>query len=219
MAAFVAVAFALVVALAASRWFPVGIAADIDPDRGVHADWTVLAIGLALTLVFVVAVVAVSSYRAAGFRSAGLSSSTARFVDRVQRRTPVSVGVGTALVMERGRARVNVPIRQAIVGAVVGVVGVVATLTINANLHDAIDHPERAGVTYDIQVFVGDEAPVDTTFEPLLTDFRARPDIAAIAAVQRVLITVDDIGIPTFTVESLHERSGESIAFTLIDGR
>ncbi len=46
--AFVAIGAAVGVlgtALVASRWFPVGLAGRVDPDRGIHADWLVLAPG------------------------------------------------------------------------------------------------------------------------------------------------------------------------------
>jgi predicted lysophospholipase L1 biosynthesis ABC-type transport system permease subunit len=68
LVAIVATVFACVVALVASRWFPVGLARDIDPDPGFHADLLVLGVGVLLTLVFVASVVAVSAYRAVSSR-------------------------------------------------------------------------------------------------------------------------------------------------------
>ncbi|HVJ98187.1 MAG TPA: FtsX-like permease family protein, partial [Acidimicrobiia bacterium] len=215
----VAAVTAIVVAVVASRWFPVGFAAGIDPDRGFHADWLVLGIGVFATVAFVVIVVAATAFRAVQAKPPRRSRRATTFVDGVARRTPVSVGVGTAMVMQRGRARVNVPITQAIVGAVIGVVGVVGTLTINANLRDAVNNPQRAGVTFDVTVMPGDEAGEDTTYAPVEAAIAASDDIDASAEMVRELIPVEGIGVPTFTVDAADSSTGPPIAFTLLDGR
>jgi hypothetical protein len=215
----VAVLVAVAVAMVASRWFPVGLAAGIDPDRGFHADWLVLAIGLFATMLFVATVVVLSAYQAVRVRRVVGGRRTTKFIDSVQRRTPVSVGVGTAMVLERGRPRVNIPIRQAIAGAVIGVVGVVATLTINAQMRDAVAHPERAGVTFDVLAGASDEAAVGASLQPVLDEARASNDVDAFALGVREVITVNDIGVPTWTLDPAEGSKGAPIAFTVLQGR
>ena len=50
--------------------------------------------------------------------------------------------------LERGRGRSAVPVRPALVGAVVGVIGVVAVSLFSHGVNDASTHPERFGKTY-----------------------------------------------------------------------
>jgi hypothetical protein len=218
LVALVAVLTATAVALVASRWFPVGLAADIDYDRGFHADWLVIGIGIVATLAFVVSVVSVSAHRAARPSPRARNSRTIKLVDHVQRRAPVSVGVGTAMVLERGRPRLNVPVRQAIAGAVIGVVGVVATLTINTHLRDAVDHPERAGVTFEVLAGASDEAAPGTSMDPVVAAARASADVDAFAVGVRELIPVNDIGTPAWALDAGDGSTGEPVAFTVLEG-
>ena len=55
---------ALLGAIGASPWFPVGVARRADPDPGLHADWTVLAIGIPLLVLLVLAIAFVAALRA-----------------------------------------------------------------------------------------------------------------------------------------------------------
>ncbi len=45
--------------------------------------------------------------------------------------------------------------RPALVGAVTGVLGVVAAFTFSHGVSDAADHPERFGQTFDLAAFIG----------------------------------------------------------------
>ena len=82
-------ALTLVTALIASRWFPIGLAAEIDPDRGIHADWTVLGVGLALVTIGVLGFAAVIGWRLAGTRGRGESTGP-QALPRVSARSPRS---------------------------------------------------------------------------------------------------------------------------------
>jgi hypothetical protein len=214
----VGVVTAFATAVLASRWFPVGLGAEIDPDRGIHFDWAVLGPGLVAVSSLVVASVALVSLRAVRNRPARLPRQRA-LADGIQRRAPVALGVGTAMVMDRGRARVNIPVRQAMVGAVVGVVGVVATMTINAGLHSALNHPERAGITYDAYTGPADASP----FAPIPSSFvdavAHSPNVRALAVASRQLVEVNGVGIPTWTVTKPATVDVEPIRLTILDGR
>ena len=142
---------AVITAIVASRWFPVGLAGRVDPDRGMHADWLVIGTGamvvaaLVLGFAFLIAAraVRIEPARATGARGAALTF--------VRHNTPVSIGVGATMAFDQRRNRVDA-VRPALIGAIVGVLGVVGALTIDHGLRDALSHPERAGVTWDASV-------------------------------------------------------------------
>src|SRR5205085_3694815 len=58
--------------------------------------------------------------------------------------------VGVNLALERGRGRSAVPVRPAVVGAVVGIAGVVAALTFGASLDRLVATPARYGAAFDL---------------------------------------------------------------------
>ncbi|HWU23111.1 MAG TPA: FtsX-like permease family protein, partial [Nocardioides sp.] len=65
------------------------------------------------------------------------------------------VTMGLRFALERGRGRTATPVRPALLGAVVGVIGVVAVGVFGHGVRDAVDHPERFGETYQAFGFVG----------------------------------------------------------------
>lgn len=145
---------AVVVAVVASRWFPIGLARQAEPDPGVRVDWVVLPAGLAVIVLLVVLGAVVSSASAARQRQGSPRySGTARLAANADAPVPVVTGIRFAL--ERGVGRSAVPVRPALVGALTGVLGVVAVGVLSHGINDAADHPERFGQTYQAMGFVG----------------------------------------------------------------
>ena len=68
---------------------------------------------------------------------------------------PVPLVVGARFALEPGRGRSAVPVRSALVGAVAGVLGVLAAFTFSAGVSDAASHPERFGQTWQLTTFFG----------------------------------------------------------------
>ena len=142
-------AFTLATALIASRWFPIGLAAEIDPDRGVHADWTVLAVGLLLATVGVLCFVAALGRHLAGTKRTRRVTPVAGIAARLRGIAPLPIGLGASMALPHGRDRTTGPVRPALIAATVGVLGVVGAMTIDHGLNAALTHPARAGVTWD----------------------------------------------------------------------
>src|SRR5581483_444667 len=211
--AVVAAATTLAGAIALSPVFPVGLGRRVDPHVGVHADWTTLGAGMAIAFVLVLGCAALAALRAARPRPAraGALSLTAR----VRRAAPVSVGIGTTMALERGAGRSGTAVRPALVGAVVGVLGIVGVLTIDHALSDALSHPERAGVTWDATV-INDEAKATPALVAAVQ--RAQPR-AALARIDRALTAVNDVGVPTYTVRPVRPGDSTAIALAVVDGR
>ena len=206
-------------AFIASRWFPVGLARRIDPDVGLHLDWLVIGPGMVVTAVLIVlgtVVVGVRStleHPARGRRRLGVAAW-------VRRVAPVTVGLGTTMAFEREQRRGSVAVAPALLAAVVGVLGVVGTIQIDRGLDDALDHPERAGVTWDATVSPLDPDVTEDGLAPDLTEeVAAAPDVVDTAVVDRALVDVDGTGIPTFAVRPPEGATGTAISLAVTDGR
>jgi hypothetical protein len=218
---FVAIGAALGVlttAIVASRWFPVGLAGRVDPDRGLHADWLVLGPGALLVAALAFGGAYVVAARAARPESARRAGTRGALLGRVRRGTPVSVGVGATMAFDQRRGGVDVAVRPAVIGAVVGVLGVVGALTIDHGLRDTLAHPERAGVTWDASVVPKSADYLPRGVKPdLLARVAAVPGVRAVADVDRLVVDVNGVGVPGFTVRS-ETATDAPVSFTNISG-
>ena len=143
-------------AIVASRWMPIGVASIAEPHPGIDADWLVLAPGWVLVPLLVLAgsAAAAAVALAAGRRQAPQRrSAIAAALAAVN--FPVPLVVGARFALEPGRGRSSVPVRSALVGAVAGVLGVLAAFTFSAGVSDAASHPERFGQTWQLNTFLG----------------------------------------------------------------
>jgi hypothetical protein len=94
---------------------------------------------------------------------------------------PVPLVIGTRFALEAGRGRTAVPVRPALVGAVMGVLGVIAAFTFSHGVSDAASHPERFGQTFQLGAFVGlNDHDFQPTTERLLYALRANPDVTGV---------------------------------------
>jgi hypothetical protein len=146
---------AVVFAVAASALFPIGVARDADPDPGLRFDVAVLGLGLVATVIAVLLISAAAAVPASRARRRvssrpGVSSEA---LARSGFPPPIATGVGFAL--ERGAARGGVPVRAALAGATLGVVGIVAAFTFGANLHHLVTTPASYGWTWDFALTGG----------------------------------------------------------------
>jgi FtsX-like permease family protein len=143
-------------AIVASQWMPIGAAALTEPHPGIDADWLVLGIGWVLVPLLVLAASAALAARAltAG-RSARATRRSVAAAAASGASLPVPVVIGSRFALEPGRGRSSVPVRPALLGAVVGVLGVLAAFTFAAGVSDAASHPERFGQTWQLGGFFG----------------------------------------------------------------
>jgi ABC-type lipoprotein release transport system permease subunit len=140
----------------ASSWFPYGTASYFESSLGRQWDWTVLLIGVLVIVVLVVLGAAGAARLAVSAARRGVSgrrSQLAAAVGRAGAGVPAVIGMRFAL--ESGRGRTSVPVRPALIGAVTGVLGIVAAFTFSHGVSDAASHPERFGQTFQLAAFVG----------------------------------------------------------------
>jgi hypothetical protein len=143
-------------AIVASQWMPIGLASVAEPRPGIDVDWVVLGPGWVIVPLLTLA----------GSAAAAAAELSAGRRQQPQRRSvaaawaaaanfPVSLVVGTRFALEPGRGRSAVPVRSALVGAVAGVLGVLAAFTFSAGVSDAASHPARFGQTWQLTTFFG----------------------------------------------------------------
>jgi ABC-type lipoprotein release transport system permease subunit len=226
LAAVGAAVAAVAAAVAASSLFPIGVGAQVEPDPGRHADWLVLLPGAALLVVLVLLLAYASAVGAVGHhRTGGVAprrSSVATLAARLG--LPVPVTLGTRLALEPGRGRTAIPVRPALIGAVAGVLGVVAATTFHAGLTDAVHTPERYGQTYQAGGFLGQNG---TDFIPAansLNALAAQPQVAGIDDSRLVPISIGATsteawelspikgGVPTVSLDGRAPRADDEIA-------
>lgn len=152
-----AVAAALVAWLA-SPIMPVGLARRAEPDPGLAADWSVLVGGgLAIVLVLLVAATitaALLTRSQAATPPSPRPSAVAAAVARAGAGPVAANGVRLAL----DRRAPALPVRSAIGGVALAVLGVVAVLTVSASLDRLLAAPERWGYGWDLMLnFTADE--------------------------------------------------------------
>jgi FtsX-like permease family len=189
---------ALTVAIALSPLAPVGPGARVDPSPGIAYDWTVLGGGIAILILGLVIFTVALAYRTATHRELGRGS------DRIVRGStvvtsasriglPVSAIAGLRFALERGTGRSAVPVRSALVGAVLAVAVVVTTLTFASGLRTLDSQPALYGWnwSYAISSPGGSSVP-PVTFGLLKHD----PDVAAWTGYDFADVAIDGQTVP-----------------------
>ncbi|MHA6782548.1 FtsX-like permease family protein [Pseudonocardia saturnea] len=171
-------------AIGASAWMPFGTAASVEPSPGVDVDVLVLGVGALLTVAMTAgAALAAFATTSARTRSgpATRPSAAARFADSAG--LPVPVAVGTRFALEADHGPGATAVRPALLGAVTGVLGIVAAFTLGAGVADAAGHPERFGQTTQLNVGTGYtySGMVQGPPEQIQAAVRSDPDVVALA--------------------------------------
>lgn len=203
-------------AVVASRWFPIGTAAPFEPSPGFHVDVLVLAGGFVVLLVLVsggaLLVTSVAMRAGAGNVAARRSTVAAT---AVRAGMPVPVVVGARFALEPGKGRTAVPVRPALFGAAVGVLGVLAAITFSGGINDAVSNQQRFGLTYELGSFLGgngfDYVPADQVFGAIATD----PDVAAVNNARMEVAQVNDVAVSVYTLDPVDRP----IDLVFTDGR
>jgi len=200
LAGIVAVLSSLVVAIALSARFPLGTARTYDLDVGTHADWLVLGLAALAVLIGVVLVAGAAAWWQVAHRVPRTSAPSS--IDRIvapMSRAPALM-VGARLAIEPGRGRRAVPVRSAFVGALAGVLGVVACLTFRAGVEDAIAQPRRSGVVWNFGLAAGGSTIPDATVHAVSGD---RQVADAVHATWYRAVTINGHPVPMFGTRAI----------------
>ncbi|MGB9376329.1 MAG: FtsX-like permease family protein [Mycobacteriales bacterium] len=228
LAAAGAAVVAVVLAYAGSSRFPIGVGATVEPAPGLNADWLVLLAGAALLVVLVTLISYFAAVAALGRRAAdrpARRSAAAALASRLG--LPVPITLGTRLALEAGRGRTSVPVRPAMVGAIAGVLGVVAATTFHTGLIEAVQNPERYGQTYQAIGYAGFNGQNFATAEELrsgLAGLAAQPQVAGVNDSRLAPVTIHGAsadaweltpiggGVSPVSIEGREPRADDEIA-------
>ncbi|HEY3724984.1 MAG TPA: FtsX-like permease family protein [Acidimicrobiia bacterium] len=207
----VGAATSVVVAVALSSRFPVGLAGRLDPERGIQVDAVVLLAGAIVVAILATAIALGSALRATSPRRSEVDRHASRLAAAVRASAPPAIGIGAGLALERGRGERSLPVRFAIVGGVVAVVGVIASLGLLHGIDDALHEPTRSGQVWDAQVFPDSPAALKKVEAVAKRD----PSVGAIGVLQRAPFNVGRAGLPVYTVDEIRGHR----PFTVLSGR
>ncbi len=206
----VGAALALGVAIAASPLMPIGLARQAEVHPGYSVDGPVLMAG-ALAIVGSLtgwALVVARRATAVGERAAGATAAAggrpSRLAGSLSRAgfSP-SATIGARMALEPGRGATAVPVRTALISAVVAVGVVVATLTFGTNLTRLADTPRLQGWNWDVTVGNPHSDDVAATAIPALA---ANPTVAgfsSIAGPQGIPAQIDGHDLGLFGIDSV----------------
>ena len=203
-------------AIVASNWMPIGAASLAEPSPGISADWLVLGIGWAASVLLVLAATAAIAWTALRAGPAALARRSPAVATGARAGLPVPVIVGARFALEPGRGRAAVPVRPAIAGAVAGVLGVLAALTFSAGISDAVRNPARFGQTWQLETFYGadgqDFAPAGAASRAAAADH----DVTGFLDVRIAGAQVGRVSVESFTYAPV---AGKRVPMVLTAGR
>ncbi|HEX6855586.1 MAG TPA: FtsX-like permease family protein [Streptosporangiaceae bacterium] len=147
---------AVVLGVALSPLFPVGLAGVAEPYPGLDADFPALTAGALGTLLLVVVAAAGPTWRSTGRRagpSLALAGDRPSGVTRVTAGLrPVSGAVGVRLALQRGAGRTALPVSSTLAGAALGIAALTAALVFAASLTYLAATPRLYGTTWNASV-------------------------------------------------------------------
>jgi len=239
---------AVAVAVALSPLMPIGPVRPVYPFPGISFDWTVLGLGLLALLFAVGALVVVLARREVARLSADARDDARRPEPGIVRAAensalPVSMVTGLRFALDPGRGRGDVPVRSAILGAVLAVAVLVTTVTFGASLDGLVSHPALYGWNWNYAMlsgFSGQEDLPGPQTAKLLNDDRAIAAwsganfLAAKLNGQEMQMITEQPGTPVqppvlsghgleapnqvvlgaTTLDALHKRLGDTVTLT-----
>lgn len=193
-----------------------GLARAAEPDPGAWFDLTALGLGAVWSFVGL-AVVAAITDRLVARAPAGRSRGS--IAEGAARRLRLGAGAATGLrfALDPGRDVGGLPTRSAIMGAAVGITGIVATITFTASVAGLFDRPADWGAHFDVLL----TAPEDLDEAVRLAEDLAGEDgVRAVALNEYVEFGKISTRDETFPVEFEAVRAIDgTIPFSIVDGR
>ena len=195
-----AAGIAVIVAVALSPLFPIGLARIAEPDPGLDVDRTVLGIG-------VLVVVVVASLLAASALWSGRHRSPARAARRSSRAVsivtgagaPPAVVTGTGLAMQPGHRGAGT-VRAAVVTMALGLATVIAVVGFMASLDHLTGTPALYGWNWDVEL--GQEFSDALTAEDIAW-LNERPDVTALAVGASVNLDLGGRQVNAYAVDDV----------------
>ncbi|HEX6856540.1 MAG TPA: FtsX-like permease family protein [Streptosporangiaceae bacterium] len=210
-------ALGVAAAIVVSQWMPIGAAALVEPGPGISADWLVLGVGGAVIPLLVLAgSAAVAAAAVAAGRAARPARRSSVALALTRAGAPVPLVIGSRFALEAGRGRSAVPVRPALAGAIVGVLGVLAAFTFTAGVTDAAHHPERFGQTAQLLLYVGMNGQTPPRVPEALAAVARDPGVAGLNDARIAVAYSGNVPLTTYSIAPV---GGKQIPVVLTAGR
>ena len=188
---------AVAVAAGLSPLSPLGPVRAVYPDRGFAFDAATLGYGFLVLVVALVAVALIITWRRVRRRTERQRPVMPTLGARIGRMAadlglPVTAVVGVRFALEPGRDRDAVPVRSALVGAVLAVAIVVTTLTFGNSLATLVSHPPLYGWNWNYAI-AGNGSGVPPQAVRLL---KSDPYVAAYSGDNFANAQIDGVTVP-----------------------
>jgi ABC-type antimicrobial peptide transport system permease subunit len=185
------------VAVGLSPLGPLGPIGPLTP-LALRVDWTVVVLGMAVLAVALSALAMVVAFRAAPHRvvtrlERQRASSFARVV--TSSGLPPAAVTGIRFALEPGVGRNAVPVRSAILGAILAVVVVISTITFGSSMSTLITHPALYGWNWSADIDGGGglgDIPAHNVARLLNAD----PLVGAWTGVYYSTLQIDGVNVP-----------------------
>jgi hypothetical protein len=204
------------VAVGLSPLAPLGRVRQVDPDPALAFDWTVLGVGLVVFVVGLATVAVALAYRRTVVRPSDKGSlqmgQESWLVSAAGRAAlPAPAVAGLRFAFGRADPRSTVPVRSVLIGAVVAVSVVVATLTFGSGLRALVSHPRLYGWSWNYAISsVGGGDNIPPVAGRLLDE---GPDVAGWSGYLFANLQIDGQTVP-----ALVGPSGAAVAPPLLSG-
>jgi ABC-type lipoprotein release transport system permease subunit len=210
---------ACVVAVVLSPLSPIGPVRPVYPYRGLNFEWSVLGLGFAVLLVALGVITVVIARRVLGHRTRGTRETALGFGSRVGRFAaelglPVTAVVGVRFALEPGRDRDAVPLRSALVGSVLALAIVVATLTFGASLSTLVSRPALFGWNWSYALYANGNGVPPQAERLLASD----PYVEAYSGVKFADVQIDGVTVPSDVMRNYAKVTAPILAGHEVDG-
>jgi hypothetical protein len=208
---------AVAVAVALSPLSPLGPVRPVYPGAGIAFDATVLGCGFLVLIVGLGAMALALAYRVAPHRVAARSRiavpNRSRAVEAAASAgLPPPAVVGVRFALDPGRGRTAVPVRSALLGAILAVALVVTTLTFGSGLQSLASHPALYGWNFSYLLNASNTTPPQA-----LSLLDHDPDVAAWDGYDYNDAEIDGQGVP-FLFEHGHSSTKAPISAPILAG-
>jgi hypothetical protein len=209
-------ALAVAVAVALSPLAPIGPVRPVYPHRGPAADWTVLGFGALLLAAFLATFSVLMARRMLPHRAAlraGPGTAAPRLVVAATAGgLPPSAVSGIRAAVGSGAGPVA-PVRSALLGGVLAVLVVTASITFGASLHSLVARPALYGWNWDYALLSAFSGQEDLPGPQTTSLFDHAPTVAAWSGISFTRLALDGQTVP-----ALATTVGATVAPPLLSG-
>jgi hypothetical protein len=196
---------------------PLGPLGPVRPFLGValRPDWVVIGIGVLILVLVLGGVAVLASFRSLPERArnrAGRFTSSRVTTAATRAGLPPSAVTGVRFALEPGVGRSAVPVRSAILGAILAVTVVVATVTFGSSLNTLVSHPSLYGWNWNYDMDGGGGLG-DIPGQAAAKLLNADPLVESWTGIYYSALTLDGMNVPV-----MGATPGATVAPPLLSG-